>query len=421
MCFCFIRIMGVTKIKLDLWHIPTSHQRQMLTYRKIVYDPFGIADIRNKHNGKNDVFITKYAYNMNDIVKGKKKTYSKVILDGLFIDLDGKFNKRHKQMFRNKYHENTKRYNEIMKRVTEINQRLSYRDMLMTHLYLELNDILHIVFFSGRNFQVHVFSPPYEVVNLIKLGLSIGDAQKVVLYNMQLFIDCKVREYAKEKYNVPYYGTDSAVLGDISRLVRKENTINMRSKLYCIPLTDELIHSGLENIIRISKNVQKDYDIIGSKLMSFAPFDKPQIKSNCRSNLNSNMSVLNDKNDFDLGVNIDDNEAKTYLISVLPPCLFSIFDNEPPHIIRWQVVRLMYDFAMSRQSVFNILKGLNWIDFDDNLTRYQIDNIYDTAKLSGSEVRDCEFLEVDGYCVKNCPGFEDSSKFVNDMIRGDSL
>ena len=88
----------------------------------------------------------------------------------------------------------------------------------------------------------------------------------------------------------------------------------------------------------------------------------------------------------------------------LPPCIKSIIANVQNgvnigHEARFSMVAFLHHAGMNNEEILSIFSSAP--DFNEKLTRYQVDHI--TGKSSGTEYStpDCRYMEVSGLCVKD--------------------
>jgi len=404
---------------IELWNIPPNYHRQMMTWRTEVSSKKEIETVKRKYNGKADVFITTCAY--MHLIKDTKIPEN-VIYNQVFSEYDGLELKKGvsgiKGIVYRLVEHNNEKFKEAIDRLYSIKKYQSYNDMLRVHEYLEKKNQLHIVIMSGRFFHLYpickdsiyknqadtILNYQNFIMNNVKSKYVCEHRDNEFWANLSLDKDGFNKELEKAKNGMsPFIGIDRAIMGDTARHGRLHNTINMRSRLYCIPLTHEQVHSGYENIIEIAKKPQYDGDFfIGKRIVNLKNFD---IKVRETENVKIDKYKLSDvKCDFS---RIENDDFKNFIFSIFPKCLWSIFDLEPEYDIRWQACRLLIEYGYSPTEIIDIFKKMRWIDFDIIKTTYQVNYIHRTASLDRSEVRSCQTLKTLGHCVLGCNGFND--------------
>jgi len=409
----------VYKLGIELWEIPEGYRRQMMSWRCEVSSQKEIEQVKRKYNGKSDIYITTCAY--RHLVKDTKIPEN-VIFEKIFTEFDGIELKKGvsgiKGIVYRLVEHNNEKFKEAIDRLYSIKKYQSYNDMLKVHEFLEKKNQLHIVLMSGRFFHLYpickdsVYKNQCDTILNYQNYLTNSIKSKYVVENRDneywanLSLDKK--EYEKELEKVrngisPFIGIDRAIMGDTARHGRLQWTKNMRSGLYCNPLTHEQIHSGYDSIIEFCNKPQYDGDFfIGKRIVDLRNFD---VKVKEAENVKVDKYKLSDvKCDFG---RIEDNDFKNFIFSIFPKCLWSVFDLEPEYDIRWQACRLLIEYGYSPNEIIDIFKKFKWIDYDVTKTSYQVNYIHRTASLDKSEVRSCQTLKSLGVCVSGCSGFND--------------
>ena len=404
---------------LTLWDIPKNYHRQMMTWREEVSCQKDIDYVRKKFNGKSDIYITTCAY--KHLIKDTKIPEN-VIYNMVFTEYDGcelkKSQSGVKGIIYKLVNGDKDKFNIAIDRLYNLKKYQSYNDMLKVHEFLEKKNQLHIVLMSGRFFHLYpickdsvyknqgdtILNYQNYIMNSIKSKYVVENRDNEYWANLSL----DKKEYEKEfekvkKGNSAFIGIDRSIMGDTARHGRLQNTINMRSGLYCIPLTYEQVHSGYDDIIEIARKPQYDGDFfIGKRIVDLRNFD---VKVRENNNTKVEKYKLSDvKCDFN---RIEDSDFKNFIFSIFPKCLWSIFDLEPDYNIRWQACRLLIEYGYSPNEIIDIFKKFMWIDYDIIKTSYQVNYIFKTASSDKSEVRSCMTMKSNGYCISGCNGFND--------------
>jgi len=127
------------------------------------------------------------------------------------------------------------------------NKLKNYESMLAMHEGLYRLGIMHKVHFSGRGYHLFVkFNEPLEV--WLTRDYEIAAEKKRYLRLAQQFVrkECPLLDGSLPEVDVH-------LLGNIAQLIRIPNTLNMKSKLFCIPLTHEELVHGEEPIRELAK------------------------------------------------------------------------------------------------------------------------------------------------------------------------
>ncbi len=288
-------------------------------------------------NGKRNLYRSVYHF---DIVNGKSD-FSNIIINQIFLDFDG---------------ENS--YNEVLDFIKKLkNDNIRFR-----------------VNFSGRGFHIYI-GCKHENID-----------RKSYLKQLHLFI--------KDKYNLNH--VDVSSFGDIRRMRRIENTINIRSNLYCIPLKyEEIITLSFEEIKKIAKNPRAFdvYWIEGNELK----LDNIDINNN-----------INEKE-----ISSGNGELKEF-DNILPePCIVRIINLIHPSqeerflLCLWlsnkfRDDRNINDFNLDelKEKIIEFMRGLNWDDYSEAVntsksTRYQVSNI---IQKKYNFVPNCKWRKIHKIC-----------------------
>lgn len=151
---------------------------------------------------------------------------------------------------------------------------------------------------------------------------------------------------------------DSHVTGDLRRLARIPNTRRI-NELWCIPLSQEDIMRNITapEILALAKSPQiVQYTISRRpKITEFVKDEKPQ--------------------SIEVKYNITTN-TKAMLKDVLRPCIYEkIYNPNPRDNTRITATVEALTHGVSIEKLISIYEKLNWVDFDRDYTRYQIENI----------------------------------------------
>lgn len=212
----------------------------------------------------------------------------------------------------------------------------------------KLNDynLPYIPVFSGqKGFHVYVLMKPWRPPNT--------ETARAILRDIQV------------KLAGSFTTADRHVFGDVRRLVRFPNTLNKTN--YCVPLPYDFTSWTIEEIIRYAKEPHTiDYNIR----------DIPGIEAfvdEVHDYISEDTGKLTPLHDF------HDMPPRLHLIKeLIRPCVFEAVttDPEPPHIVRMALVTELMYYGWSGDSIYELIRLLNWRDFDPKITKYQIDQIF---------------------------------------------
>lgn len=96
------------------------------------------------------------------------------------------------------------------------------------------------------------------------------------------------------------------------------------------------------------------------------------------------------------------------------PCIESLvrMDKEPRHLIRFTYVIIRLSEGFTVNEILDEIESFDWIDFDEDYTRKQIEHIIGKEYVAPS----CETLSDLGYCnVVDCPYSKDMKSRLKDI------
>jgi len=163
----------------------------------------------NQYNGKRSIYRSVYNYKES---QENRVVPSSAIIDKVYFDFDGAD---------------------------------AFYQMDKLHGWLVGKDYAHQIMFSGnKGYNVYVFLKPKPAVNVNLVA---------------------IHRYIENQANVK---SDQQTVGDINRVSRVPNTIHIKSKLYCIPLTKDMLNKGDDVIRDLAKINQEVSHVFGNKRMS---------------------------------------------------------------------------------------------------------------------------------------------------------
>lgn len=188
--------------------------------RKIVSSEEEFLKEVNKYNGIRQIYRS--VYNFRSLREPGKINYNTCVLDKIFFDFDGSS---------------------------------AQKNMLKLHNFLKKKNIKHIVRFSGsKGFHIFVFITP----------VAKHQNPRNLLWKMY---ETLIHNVEKGYGNFIF---DTQVKGDIARQARVENTMHIKSKLFCIPLKEDELQKDLKDIKEMAKNQRFGVPPIGQKLLGFS-------------------------------------------------------------------------------------------------------------------------------------------------------
>ena len=228
---------------------------------KIVHNIQELSREISRYINGNNLYTTVYSFRQTN---GTKAIYSTAVVDRILIDIDNKDAKGNP--------------------VDAKEQTHKIADYLLAKSYFfNIN-------FSGRGFHIYIYTK----------ATSGGSA---------------VRNYVAELVQRTGAIVDTSVVGDLAREVRILNTINQKSKLYCIPIKVEEIDSAESLAVRPRK-LDKSF-LYGSTLLDLQPYQQ-----NISTNFNfGNAPYTMLRSSFEINTDYVINQLKQI------PCIKEILDN----------------------------------------------------------------------------------------------
>jgi len=328
------------KFPREVWAGSHLTKKQQMK-REIITSSENFTTFVNRFNNKMNCYTSVYDYKR---FGDRQAIVSSVILDRLFLDFDS-----HDKPL-----------------------ELSLEDMKLVLEYLDKEDYLYEMSFSGNGFHVFVFG---------EISDNIRDIQQ---FFYKLFALTK-------------NGTLDKSGVQTRRLRRIPNTVNMNTNdcLYCVPLLKEDIGS-LDQIIALAK--------------------KPSFNSPKRYG-NRGVVWPNAPSIQTAPVEIATQKAVGKLPIV--PCMYnSIMVENPTHQARYYLVSWYrtlltnnlkcYDYVKNQEVLEMIIKEIRkiasheniWLDWDESVTKYHAE--YTVTNDGGYMFPSCNKLISEGYCVGKC-------------------
>ena len=256
----------------------------------------------------------------------------------------------------------------------------AFENLKKAHKKLTENKLKHLLVFSGNNFNLYVFTKENKLVYT-----------KSALYTSHEHLaDLMDLTWGDERF----CDLDFHVRGDVARITRILNTINLKTGLYCIPLTFEDLEKGIEFIRAKAKKQCFKIKIYGSEYFDVTPFDE----------LKESFEGYETNKDFE-----DSGKDCVELVNDLFPCVKNWLLN--PSLAK---LRQRYFFAllcrscsMSRNDCNRLAKFFwsNTLDSSGRVTKYdefikekQLESAYDKDTCFPN----CDRLMSEGLCTGKC-------------------
>lgn len=293
--------------------------------RIVIHNASQIKQYVEMYNGKKHLYKT--VYNYVDI-----PSQDHALVDKIFLDFDA-----HEKNF--------------------------FEDVRTVAKYLYEQNIVFYIRFSGRGFHIYIELVPAWV-----------RSPKRAIKNF-------VRDLHKET------GTksDPAVVGDLRRVARMINTLNLKSNRYCISISYKtLMEKTYEEIfnLAITKGSTKDY-INGENQLDISPWDQ-------EARIVQSQKII----------------SKTIKLShEFPPCIKEMMkDPFLAYRERFYVIIFLRELGYTREEIENILQSFldtEWYEHcihEENILKYLVDN-------EKYIFADCTTLQDEGRCMDyDCDG-----------------
>ena len=233
--------------------------------------------------------------------------------------------------------------------------------------YLFDNDYLFYIRFSGNGFHIFILLDDIELKN-----------PKVAIKNYVNYLHKKTETES-----------DPAVVGDLRRVVRVPNTLNLKyrnKRFYCIPISfDELMNQTYEDIRLLAQNPRSNKDFInGHRLLNISEWDKQ-------------LSFKQPKQQIIVNHNKIDNS--------IPPCIQDMMKNPMlGNAGRVQLILFFRDLGYTKEEIEDILysflseeKFTHCVD-EEHLIDYLFEKDY--------TFHDCFIQKDNGFCTSDtCKGY----------------
>jgi len=159
---------------------------------------------------------------------------------------------------------------------------------------------------------------------------------------------------------------DSHLVGNVGAMLRAPNTLNTKSRLFCVSLPLEALSWDLNELLSYAR------DLRPIKLLNVAE----------RSQSLLDFATTTIEEEFDGGASqlstFDSNRTPplSLLKELVRPCLFKeVQKSNPPHFIRFAFVAELLWLGFSPSEVENLIRTFNWRDYDESVTHYQVEQI----------------------------------------------
>ncbi|MEK9694235.1 MAG: hypothetical protein VW270_00645 [Candidatus Poseidoniales archaeon] len=333
-------------------------------YRKLVRTNDELESYWAGKNGVSNAYMTVYGYRGTQQPYNKRVNLMTPIVRHFVMDFDPKnFRERDKP---------------------DVDPERALEQTLRLHQFLLEKNISHSIWYSGGGFHVWVMlDKPYMP--------STDDSVSAIKEAGMLIVSEWIRD-------MNLYCSDPAVPFDTSGMIRIPNSYNAKRGLWSIPISTGDLEKGLDYIMEKaleSKSGMIPYGSLGLTL------DVQKRR---------NKKKVFDANSKPIDLPTISMEGVTIL-----PCLNAAacrVGSNPSHDERVQLVkylskRLRNFIPVERvshnkiekdtETIVNFIKTLEWADFDENTTRYQVGTIVGTEYP-----QTCSMLFAKGMCLGKC-------------------
>lgn len=245
-----------------------------------------VEEYRMLYSGKKNIYRSVYDYN------GDINAYN-AIVDKIFLDFD---------------------YDKDL---------IFFDDVRKVAKYLADSQYTFCIRFSGRGFHIFIY---------LDSGKKLYNPKKAI------------KQWVKDMHTKTNTKSDSAVVGDLRRVSRMLNSINLKTHLYCIPIQyNELMNFTYDSICEMAKDIDDssivDQVFVGEKYLDISSFDTEEdVPKDLRTNIDIN--------------NIHVQEG-------YPPCIEEMLRS--PELGYWgrgQLILYLRDDGYSFEEILLILKTI---------------------------------------------------------------
>jgi len=233
--------------------------------------------------------------------------------------------------------------------------------------YCVTNKISHASYFSGRGFHLYIYVEKNFAFDYLSPNMAI-------------------RNFVNKMIDRLGVNPDRQVIGDLMRVSRLPNTMNTKTKLFCIPITvEEVLNYELDDLKKLGKKQRSIDNLAPGNKIDLKNFDE-QTGPKCTISY-----TPKGVNCVDFGDNI-------------PHCVKSALANgEPGYQQRYLIITALRDLAYSKEEVEEILKKyLSEEKFYHCVEEEaQLDYLFDRQELLFPS---CDTIQAQGYCIRECRG-----------------
>ena len=241
-------------------------------------------------------------------------TNEQVILDKIVFDLDGE----------------------------DLNEVFAEVDILASRLHDR--NIPYLVIFSGKKgFHIYGLLKPVKLLRDVA-GYYLGNLQRNLINNLKTI--------------------DTHLVGNISAMIRIPNTLN--DGRYCVPLPFEFRKMSIEEILDYSKT---------QHTLNFFPGELKTIQE-----LAGDLKVPQKDNseEFKDEIKVGSIPSIEILEDLIRLCVIKeVQKSNPGTVARVDFVSEMMFAAFTPKQILEVIKRLDWDNFDEKMTKYQISKVFE--------------------------------------------
>lgn len=266
------------------------------------------------------------------------------------------------------FNEDPKAYNAIVKYVfldfDPINNDdiVAYNNCQIVVKYLRDNNIAHNVLYSGRGFHILID---------VDTSVSLKNPKKAI------------KNFVTELHHKTNTLSDNSVIGDLMRVRRCPNTINLKTGRYCIPLfSDEIIKLTLQEIKSLATSPRNIHPTLYLNKLDLQKYDTEA--DNIHQPINKNNKII---------------FSNAYI-----PCVSKMMlEPNLGYQERGYIITYLRDMGYSIEDIHNIMKGfLSENKFNHCVnSEHQIEYLYDRTDVLFPS---CARLKLEGLCDESCNG-----------------
>jgi len=334
-------------------------------FRKLVSNTEEFEKYWAGKNGVSNAYMTVYGYRATNAPHHKRVDLQTPVVRHFVLDIDPK-------NFRSKDRHS-------------VDPQVTLDQTKRLHEYLVLEDIEHGIWYSGGGFHIWIaLDKPYIPSSGSQVS-AVKEAGMVV-----------VNEWI---HKLDLYCSDPAVPFDTSGLIRIPNSYNAKRGYWSIPLTSEEIANndvwGIMELATDPRSGKYTYGTKGVKLDVKKPSERKAVFQHSTPVIDIPTISMN-------GVKI-------------LPCLNAAacqVGGNPSHDARVQLVKYLAkrlrnfypldainqkDIHNHTEQIVEFIKTLEWADFNEGVTRYQVSTI-----MTKDYPQTCSMLFKKGHCLGKC-------------------